>query len=63
MSGYFQNYYANKQEDHFYMLKSSYKTSQYVLTNTAPSENGGVATPFSLLVYGMGGIKLRWMKT
>lgn len=53
----FKNYYANKQEDYFYILKSAYKTSQYVLTNTAPSENAGVATPFNLLVYGMGGDK------
>lgn len=41
----FKNYYANKQEDYFYILKSSYRTTEYVLTNTAPSENAGIANP------------------
>lgn len=44
----FKNYYANKQEDNFYMLKSSYKTSEYALTNITPSDNGGTASPFKV---------------
>ena len=44
----FKNYYANKQEDSFYMLESSYKTTEYVLTNTNPSDNAGTAIPFNV---------------
>lgn len=44
----FKNYYANKQEDYFYILKSSYRTSEYILTNTAPSDNAGTASPFTV---------------
>ena len=43
----FKNYYANKQEDCFYILKSSYRTTEYVLTNVAGSENTGIATPYT----------------
>ena len=43
----FKNYYANKQENYFYILKSAYKTTEYILTNTAPSENEGTASPFN----------------
>lgn len=44
----FKNYYANKQEEYFYILKSSYKASSYALTNTTPSDNAGIATPFTV---------------
>ena len=43
----FKNYYANKQEDNFYILKSSYKTTEYVLTNIGDSEGVGIAKPFN----------------
>jgi hypothetical protein len=43
----FKNYYANKQEDYFYILKSSYKTTEYILTNIKPSEDSGTANPYS----------------
>lgn len=44
----FKNYYANKQEDNFYILKNSYKTTEYVLSNTAGTENAGIANPFNV---------------
>lgn len=53
----FKNYYANKQEDVFYILNSSYKTTEYVLTNTAPSENAGTANPFNVNINGQGNNK------
>lgn len=53
----FKNYYANKQEDYFYVLNNSYKTTEYVLTNTAPSENAGIATPFNVEIDGQGNNK------
>ena len=48
----FKNYYANKQEDYFYILKNSYKTTEYILTNISPSENAGTATPYSTDING-----------
>lgn len=53
----FKNYYANKQEDYFYILNSSYKTTEYVLTNIEPSENGGIANPFNVNINGQGNNK------
>lgn len=53
----FKNYYANKQEDYFYILNSSYKTTEYVLTNAAPSENAGIANPFNVDINGQGNNK------
>ena len=50
----FKNYYANKQEDYFYILNSSYKTTEYVLTNVSPSENAGIANPFNVDINGQG---------
>lgn len=56
----FKNYYANKQEDNFYVLKNSYKTAEYTLTNISPSDNAGLAKPFNTTVSqentGYGGI-------
>lgn len=46
----FKNYYANKQEDNYYVLKNSYKTTEYVLTNISPSDNAGLATPFNTTI-------------
>lgn len=46
----FKNYYANKQEDNFYVLKNSYKTAEYTLTNTSPSNNAGLAKPFNTTI-------------
>ena len=46
----FKNYYANKQEDNFYVLSNSYKTTEYVLTNVAPTENAGLANPFNTTI-------------
>jgi hypothetical protein len=43
----FKNYYANKQEDNFYVLKNSYKTTEYVLTNIDPSDNEGLVKPLN----------------
>ena len=53
----FKNYYANKQEDYFYILNSSYKTTEYILTNVAPSENAGIANPFNVDINGQGNNK------
>ena len=53
----FKNYYANKQEDYFYILNSSYKTTEYILTNAAPSENAGIANPFNVDINGQGNNK------
>lgn len=53
----FKNYYANKQEDYFYILNSSYKRTEYVLTNAAPSENAGIANPFNVDINGQGNNK------
>ena len=53
----FKNYYANKQEDYFYILNSSYKTTEYILTNVAPSENSGIANPFNVDINGQGNNK------
>lgn len=54
----FKNYYANKQEDDFYILKSSYKMAEYVLTNVAePGEDVGVATPYTTSISEGGGNK------
>ena len=53
----FKNYYANKQEDYFYILNNSYKTTEYVLTNAAPSENAGIANPFNVDINGQGNNK------
>lgn len=53
----FKNYYANKQEDYFYILNSSYKTTEYVLTNASPSENTGIANPFNVDINGQGNNK------
>lgn len=53
----FKNYYANKQEDYFYILNNSYKTTEYVLTNVAPSENAGIANPFNVDINGQGNNK------
>lgn len=50
----FKNYYANKQEEYFYILNNAYKTTEYILTNTAPSENSGIAKPYTQNVYGQG---------
>ena len=46
----FKNYYANKQEDNFYVLKNSYKTAEYTLTNISPSDNAGLAKPFNTTI-------------
>lgn len=59
----FKNYYANKQEDYFYILKSSYKTTEYVLTNIAPSANGGIANPFTQDISGQGNNKALMMES
>ncbi len=53
----FKNYYANKQEEYFYILNSSYKTTEYVLTNISPSENAGIANPFNVDINGQGNNK------
>lgn len=53
----FKNYYANKQEDYFYILNSSYKTTEYILINAAPSENEGIANPFNVDINGQGNNK------
>lgn len=53
----FKNYYANKQEDYFYILNSSYKKTEYVLRNTAPTENEGIASPFIVDINGQGNNK------
>lgn len=53
----FKNYYANKQEEYFYILKSSYKTTEYVLTNISPSEDAGIANPFNVNINGQGNNK------
>lgn len=53
----FKNYYANKQEDYFYILNSSYKSTEYVLTNISPSENAGTANPFNVDINGQGNNK------
>lgn len=44
----FKNYYANKQEDYFYILNSSYKTTEYVLTDTAGSGDAGTSSPHNV---------------
>lgn len=44
----FKNYYANKQEDNFYILNSSYRTTEYVLTDTEGSGDAGTASPFNV---------------
>lgn len=54
----FKNYYANKQEENFYILNSSYKTTEYILTNISPSENAGIANPFNVDIYGQGNNKV-----
>lgn len=54
----FKNYYANKQEEYFYILNSSYKRTEYVLTNISPSENAGIANPFNVDIYGQGNNKV-----
>lgn len=46
----FKNYYANKQEDYYYVLKNSYKTTEYVLTNISPSDNAGLVKPFNTTI-------------
>ena len=51
----FKNYYANKQEDYFYILKCSYKITEHVLTNVAGSENTGIATPYTTGISSPGG--------
>ena len=53
----FKNYYANKQEEYFYILNSSYKITEYILTNIKPSENSGIAKPFNVNIYGQGNNK------
>lgn len=53
----FKNYYANKQEENFYILKSSYRTTEYVLTNIAGSDNSGIASPYTLEMTGQGNNK------
>lgn len=53
----FKNYYANKQEDNFYILNSSYKKTEYVLTNNESSENAGIAVPFNVEINGQGNNK------
>ena len=51
----FKNYYANKQEDYFYILKSSYRTTEYVLNNIEGSDAvAGVASPFNVDIAGQG---------
>ena len=53
----FKNYYANKQEDYFYILNSSYKTTEYILINAGASENEGIADPFNVDINGQGNNK------
>lgn len=58
----FKNYYANKQEDYFYILNSSYKKTEYTLTNVATSENVGIANPFNTDINGQGNNKALLME-
>ena len=59
----FKNYYANKQEDYFYILNSKYKTTEYVLTSDEPPENEGIANPFNVDINGQGNNKALLMES